>query len=277
MIRWFVNMVIASFIFFPSREFDFKPGDLGLEHEEVSLVTEDGVKLHGWWLPSTTTASLPSKEARFTMLFFHGNAGNISHRLSEARGWVKRGVSILLFDYRGYGKSEGSIRQERDLYLDAKAAFGWLEKEKRRNSSDIILYGESVGAVPAVQLAAENRFKTVILEAPFTSLREMAKIHYGLAPGFLLKDFEMPNAQRIQKLKSPVFILHGAADEIVPLSMGRELFGLAPKPKEFFEVPGAGHNDLSLTAGETFYERPLGFVAAQSRTEIQVDSTEDHA
>ncbi len=272
MIQWFVNMVIATFIFFPAKEFDLKPMDLGLEHEEVSLMTEDGVQLHGWWLPSTT-----AKEARFTMLFFHGNAGNISHRLSEARGWVKRGVSILLFDYRGYGKSGGSIRKESDLYLDAKAAFAWLQTEKHRNSSDVILYGESVGAVPAIQLAAENRFKTVILEAPFTSLREMAKIHYGFAPGFLLRDFEMPNAQRIQKLKSPVFILHGTADEIVPLSMGRKLFELAPKPKELFEVPGAGHNDLSLSAGEAFYERPLGFAAAQGQTEIQIDSAEDRA
>lgn len=253
MIRWLVNMMITSMIFFPVREFSARPEDFNLTAEDMWCETEDGVRLHGWFFKA--------KESSFYLLFFHGNADNISIRLPKAEQWVKRGVSVLLVDYRGYGKSEGSIKTGDDLTMDARAALKWLQEKKDYAPSKIILYGESIGAVPAIDLATEEKFKAIILEAPFTSLKELAKRHYGLAPDFLLKDFLMDNTSKISRLKSPLFILHGTEDEIVPFEMGKQLFEKAPAPKQFLAIEHAHHNDISVVGGKDFFEQPFRFAA----------------
>lgn len=252
MIRGLINLMIASMIFFPAKDFPLMPEHLGLNAQDVFVKTEDGVHLHGWFFPV--------EKSQFCLLLFHGNAGNISLRLPKAKAWTDRGVSVLLIDYRGYGKSEGEIKSSADLTKDAKAALDWLKRKRNYATTQIILYGESLGAVPAIELAGHELFKAVILEAPFTSLKDMAKMLYGMAPDFLLKDFEMNNEEKITRLKSPVFFLQGTDDEVVPFSMGQRLFQLAPEPKGFFKVKGGRHNDLAEKAGEDYYAKPYEFV-----------------
>lgn len=242
--------MIASMIFFPVKDFSLTPAQFGLVAIDVFIKTQDGLKLHGWFFPV--------KDSKLCLLLFHGNADNISIRLPKAKAWIDRGVSVFLLDYRGYGKSQGQIKSANDLVKDAKAALAWL-KTKNHASSQIILYGESIGSVPAIELAANEKFKTIILEAPFTSLADMAKLIYGMAPGFMLRDFEMNNEEKIPRLKTPVLILQGTDDEVVPFSMGQRLFKKAPEPKGFFEIKNGHHNDLAETAGEAYYTKPYDF------------------
>ena len=246
--------MIKSMVFFPTKEFSLKPESFGLNAEEAWCPTKDGVRVHGWFLPA--------KSSNVCLLFFHGNADNISSRLPKAKEWIARGVPVLLLDYRGYGKSEGEIQNGNDLSEDAKAALKWLQEKKNFTPSQIILYGESIGAVPAIELAVKEKFKAVVLEAPFTSLKDLAKHHYGMAPDFMLKDFMMDNESKISQLKSPLFMLHGTEDEIVPFSMGKRLFEKAPEPKQFLEIKGAHHNDVTSVGGADFFEQPFRFITA---------------
>lgn len=252
--------MIASMIFFPVQEFSVRPEDFGLQAEEVLCKTQDKIKLHGWFFQAE---EIKPNTASSCLLLFHGNAGNISDRLPKAEAWVKRGVSVLLIDYRGYGKSEGKIEKGNDLFQDARAALNWLKNQKAYSSDRIILYGESIGSVPAVELAAHEAFKAVILEAPFTSLKEVAKRHYGIVPDFMIQDFLLDNETKIASLKSPVFILHGTEDEVVPFEMGKRLFEKAPEPKHFLEVKKAHHNDISVVGGADFFEAPYQFAVKE--------------
>lgn len=247
-----IKIMIASLIFFPEKTFYEKPADYDLAFEDVCLQTEDGVSLHGWYLPAA--------ENKATLLFFHGNAGNLSGRLSKADGWVKRGYSVFLVDYRGYGRSEGKISHQDDVIRDADAAFEWLQKEKKIPVSKIVLYGESLGTYPAIRLGSENPVAAVILEAPFTSFVDLGKLHYPAVPSRVLRDFAFPNENFIQELKAPLFILHGMEDEICPYAMAGELFEKAPLPKEFFSIADGMHNDLPYKAGEDYWNRPAAFL-----------------
>jgi alpha-beta hydrolase superfamily lysophospholipase len=257
MLRAWINLMIASMIFFPVREFSARPEDFSLKAEEAWCETKDHITLHGWFFQAQ------NETQPICLLLFHGNADNISIRLPKAQAWMKRGISVFLIDYRGYGKSEGKIEKGNDLLKDGRAAFQWLKNKKNYTSEQIILYGESIGAVPAIELAVHERFKAVILEAPFTSLKEMARRHYGLVPDFLIKDFMMDNETKISSLKSPLFILHGEEDEIVPFEMGKRLFEKAPEPKQLFEIKNAHHNDISIVGGRDFFEAPYQFVMKQ--------------
>lgn len=245
-----INLMIASMIFFPSQETFMNPEALNLKAEEVYFDTKDKVTLHGQYFQSTSDLCL---------LFFHGNAGNITMRLPKAKEWIERGFSVFLVDYRGYGKSKGKIDSSKDLHLDAQAALDWLTKNKSLTPSKIILYGESIGAVPSLELASKNKFKAAILEAPFTSLKEMAKIYYGMAPDFMLKDFKMNNDEKIPQIKCPVLIVQGTDDEVVPFEMGKRLFEKAPEPKQFLEIKGAHHNDISDIGKPDFFDIPAEF------------------
>ncbi|MDP3919841.1 MAG: alpha/beta fold hydrolase [Candidatus Omnitrophota bacterium] len=255
--RWIINIMISSMIFFPDKVFYETPAQYDLTSEDVVITTEDGVKIHGWFLDAD--------QPKGALLFLHGNAGNISGRVYKAQGWVERGFSVFLLDYRGYGKSEGEIKHEDDIYRDAKAGFNWLRESKKFPLSKIILYGESLGSNPAIRLGAENRVNSVVLEAPYTSFVDLAPIHYPVMPKplsrMLLKDFELSNTRHIESLKSPLFILHGTRDETCPYAMGEELFDKAPEPKGFFSVTNGAHNDLPMTAGRDYWDKPAEFVS----------------
>ena len=249
--------MVSSFLFFPEKDFYELPQNHGLAAEEASVATGDGVRLHGWFFKGS-----PSKPV---LLFFHGNAGNISGRLFKAKGWVERGVSVFLVDYRGYGKSEGKIQKAGDLLEDARSALRWVEENKKVSSNQIILYGESIGSHPAVTLAAENKFAGLVLEAPFTTLNELAKKHYGWVPESALGDFQMNNNAVIAKTQAPVFILHGDQDEICPKEMGERLYELAPSPKEFYVILGGSHNNLPQQAGDRYFDYPYEFLARENK------------
>ena len=246
--------MITTMIFFPDKTHYEFPADYGFKHEDVSFQTADGVKLHGWFLEAA--------KARGAILFFHGNAGNISGRLYKAKGWVERGFSVFLMDYRGYGLSEGKIEHGDDILRDAHASLDWLVKAKNIPLSKIVLYGESLGTYPAIRLGAENKTAAVVLEAPFTSFMDLGRLHYSLIPGLqiLLKDFEFLNQDWILKLKAPLFILHGTRDEICPYAMGEKLFDEAPEPKGFLSIENGAHNDLPMIAGQDYWDKPFQFL-----------------
>ncbi|MDD5216867.1 MAG: alpha/beta hydrolase [Candidatus Omnitrophica bacterium] len=248
--------MVTSMIFFPEKSFYETPASYGLDWEDVQFETSDHVRLHGWYLRAPREKGV--------LLFSHGNAGNISHRLFKIKGWIDRGFTVFLYDYRGYGQSEGSIKYGDDLLRDEGAAFRYLAETKHIPIDKVILYGESIGTYPAIRLGNEYKVGAVILEAPFTSFKDLAGIHYSVLPPFalnvLLRDFEFSNEAYIHSLKAPVFILHGDKDEICPYQMGSDLYGKAHEPKELFTVPNGQHNDLPFMAGDAYWQKPYEFI-----------------
>jgi len=250
---WIINAMLASMIFFPDKAFYQTPEEYGFDWEDVYLQTSDEVKIHGWYLTA------PNQKG--AIIFYHGNAGNISYRLFKSKGWIDRGISVFLVDYRGFGKSEGKIKGAQDLLRDGQAALDWTVQTKDLPLSKIILYGESIGSFPALKLGSDNKVGAVILEAAATSLHDLARLHYPFVPKVILNDFAMPNDEQIKDLKAPLFILHGTRDEICPYKMGQALYELAPEPKEMFSIEGGMHNDLPMVGGEDFIEKPYRFVS----------------
>jgi fermentation-respiration switch protein FrsA (DUF1100 family) len=231
-------------IYFPYRELDLTPADLRLSFEDVTLRAEDGLRLHGWFLP------VP--DASHAVLLCHGNAGNISHRLDRALLLQsKLKLSVFLFDYRGYGKSEGSPDEE-GTYLDGRAAYQYLT-DRGIAPDGIVLFGESLGAAIAVQLALEKPAAALVLESPFTSIRDMATAAYPFLPLGRLVRTRYDNLAKISSIKTPLLILHGKRDRIVPFEQGERLFRAAPEPKRFFAIADADHNDTFLSGDEGYW------------------------
>jgi uncharacterized protein len=214
---------------------------------DVWLTTSDGVRLHGWWKPVEGAAHV--------VLFLHGNAGNVTHRDLHLREIARAGASVLVLDYRGYGRSEGRPTED-GLYRDADAAYQWLRGQGWL-ASQIVLHGESLGSAVAVDLATRMPCAGVVLEAPFTSVRAVAaRVVPGLGP-LLVGGFD--SKAKIGRLKVPLLVIHGERDEIIDYSFGRELFESAPEPKQFWSVPGAGHNNLLMHAAREYAPRLRAF------------------
>lgn len=208
------------------------------------LDTEDGKRLGAWYLPAT------AKEPGPAVVVFNGNGGDRSGRAMLALGLSQLGMSVLLFDYRGYGGNEGTPSEE-GLARDARAAQAWLSAQPDVAQDRIVYFGESLGAAVAIGLAMERPPAALILRSPFTSLAEVGKVHYPWLPvGWLLID-RFPSIDRIGSVTAPVMIVAGDRDDVVPESLSRKLYDAAPDPKRFLLVPGAGHNDLKLTGGPT--------------------------
>jgi len=242
----------TRFIYFPSRAHEATPAGLGLPSEEVLFTAEDGVRLHGWFLPV--------RGARWTVLLSHGNAGNISHRLDRTLFLQTRlGASVLLYDYRGYGRSEGSP-DEPGTYRDARAAYRYLVERRRVPPERLVLFGESLGSAVSLDLALAHPAAALILEAPFTSVPAMARttIFFPLAP-FVRTRYD--NLEKVGRLQMPLLVLQGDHDEVVPFAQGRRLFEAAPGPKRFFAIPGAGHNDAFLVGGDAYWQTIADFLA----------------
>jgi len=240
-------------IYFPFRTLEVTPKELGLRFEEARLVTEDGVTLHGWFLPVDGS--------RYTVLVCHGNAGNISHRLDRAiLMHAKLKTDVFLFDYRGYGLSEGSP-DEPGTYRDARAAHRYLNTARGVMPGNLIIFGESLGAAVALQLALEVPARALVLESPFTSIGDMARGMLPIPfPGLLLRT-KYDNLAKVGGLRMPLLILHGEADTTVPFAQGRRLFDAAPDPKWFFPIRGAGHNDTYVVGGDSYWQAWTDFLA----------------
>ncbi|MCC5810190.1 MAG: alpha/beta hydrolase [Ectothiorhodospiraceae bacterium] len=227
----------------PGRELASTPERIGLAYQDVWLETEDGLAIHGWFVPAT--------EARGTLLFFHGNAGNISHRLDSLRIFNELDLNVLIIDYRGYGQSEGSP-SETGLYRDAEAALGYLRAEREVPAGEIVLFGRSLGASVAAHLAEQHEgLGGLILESAFTSVADMAAELYPIFPAQLLVRHRYDALESLQGVTSPVLVVHGPDDEIVPYAHGRRLYEAAPEPKWFLELRG-GHNEGFLRTGEDY-------------------------
>ena len=238
-------------IYFPSRVHDATPAALGLLHEEAEFEADDGVRLHGWFLPV--------KDSRLTVLLCHGNGGNLSHRLDRVLLLQSRlAADTLVFDYRGYGRSEGSP-DEAGTYRDARAAYRWL-RERGKAPSRIVLMGESLGSAVALQLALEVDARALVLEAPFTSIPDMARAAYPFLPLWPFVRTRYDSLGKIARLRMPLLVLHGEEDEVVPFAQGRRLFEAAPEPKRFFAIPGARHNDTYFVGGEDYWRAVRDFL-----------------
>jgi fermentation-respiration switch protein FrsA (DUF1100 family) len=236
------------FLYFPLRRLDALPADYGLRSEELSPIASDGVRLHGWWIHGGGDRVL---------LLFHGNAGNVSHRLDRAKLFAEHlGVDLFLVDYRGYGRSAGRA-SEAGLYRDGLAIYD-AALERGFPAERIVLFGESLGCAVAVEVALARQGDRgnegpagVALETPFLSVPALARVHYPFVPAFLVRS-RYDTQSKIARVRSPKLLVAAALDDIAPPGHARRLFELAKPPKELFVVPGAGHNDAYVAGGEEY-------------------------
>jgi fermentation-respiration switch protein FrsA (DUF1100 family) len=252
---YFYPKIENYLIFFPERSFDFTPETFRLAYRNVYFPTEDGKKLHGWFFPGQKDDPV--------ILHFHGNAGNISHRLDLIRHFLQRKIQVFIIDYRGFGKSEGSP-SEQGLYLDGLAAYDYLVQKEGVLPGDIVLHGHSIGAAVAIEVALQRGVKAVMLESAFTSTRDMAKtmpLFFLLFP-FLPANYN--NLAKVARLHIPKLIIHGDADEIVPFAMGEKLFAATVEPKFFLRLEGAGHNDTFVVGGKPYLDAVERFAATSA-------------
>ena len=246
------NVVDRSFIYFPSRDIEATPGHVGLDFEDVRFKASDGVVLHGWFVIGGGDT---------TLVWFHGNGGNISHRVGNILELVERlGVNIFIFDYRGYGRSEGSPYEE-GTYLDAEAAIAYVHSRDDVDTQKTVYFGRSLGCAVAAEMAIKHPPRALICESGFTSVRAMATKVYPFLPGLqLLVTTKYDTLDKIAKVDVPVMVLHGDRDEIVPFSMSRELYDAAKGPKRFYTIEGAGHNDTYHVGGPPYFEALREFI-----------------
>lgn len=242
----------SGLIYFPSRTILSTPTDVGLEYEEVFLTTQDGVRIAAWYVPYNDEAP--------TLLWFHGNAGNIGDRVDLLKIYHDRWqVNQMFVEYRGYGKSEGKVSEE-GTYDDARAAVRYLFDQKEASPEELILYGRSLGSAVAVQLATETPSAGLILESPFTSIRDMGKVHYPILARLFPLRIHYDSIRKIGKVQVPLLILHGDRDNIVPIQQGRRLFEAAHEPKTFFTIRNAGHNDVLNYADDRYHDIVKDFI-----------------
>lgn len=235
----------------PGRELDATPRYVGLDYVDVNLRTTDGVSLHGWYVHA--------REPRGTVLFLHGNAGNISHRLDSIAIFNALGLDTFIIDYRGYGQSEGKPGEE-GTYRDAEAAWQYLVTERGQDPARIIVFGRSIGGAVGAWLAARHEPAGVIIESSFTSAIEMAAQLYPFMPVRLIARLRYPAVDYLASARSPVLIVHSRDDEIIPFAMGEALYAAAPAPKAFLELSG-DHNSGFLLDRERYIAGLAKFVA----------------
>ena len=246
-----VDALVNSQLFFPERALAATPKDLGMAYEDKALEARDGVRLHAWYIPAQNPKAL--------LLFFHGNAGNISHRLDNVNLLRELGLSCLIMDYRGYGRSDGDP-DEKGFYLDAQAGYDAADILSQRLGLPLVVFGRSLGGAAAIAIADQPKVAGLILESTFTNLGDMAKAIFGL-PGLqtLLKG-RFDSLGRIGAIKAPMLFFHGDQDEIVPFDLGRRLFEKASAPKQFITLSGAHHNDTVMVGGAAYLAKISAFV-----------------
>jgi hypothetical protein len=250
------------FIFFPVRELIGSPADLGLDFTDVHFAASDGVRLHGWWIPA--------EPERAVILFLHGNAGNIADRLESIRIFHDLGLSVFIIDYRGYGRSEGSP-SEQGTYADAGGAWLYLTAERGIAAERLVVFGRSLGAAVACQLAVDHTPRALILESAFTSVRDMARAAFPVLPVGSLIRMRYDNLAKIERVACPVLFVHSREDEIVPFEHGRRLYEAARAPKAFVELR-YGHNEGFLLSGEVYTDGLEAFLVEHVDAPAHEDS-----
>ena len=252
------KFIEKGLIFHPDKGNDsITPDAYGIEYDDVTFRTEDGLNLHGWFVPGKKSS--PDEDLH-TLLWFHGNAGNINHRLGNIKMLHERvPVNVFIIDYRQYGRSEGKVT-EQGTYLDARAALAHLHSRKEINREKIIFFGRSLGSAVAVELALNEKCRALILETPFTSILEMGKKLYPFLPVSLLLKTKYDSLAKIRNIKVPILVMHGDKDALVPFEHGKRLYDMANEPKEFYTIPGAGHNDTHIVGGDEYFDVIKRFV-----------------
>lgn len=245
-----LELLVNRFIYYPEPRWMMTPADLNLESEEVFLTPEPGVQLHAWFFPHP--------EPLASLLFCHGNAGNVSHRLDNVAHLLRIGFQVLLFDYRGYGHSSGQP-SERGLYRDATTAWTCLVERADAAGIPRIIFGRSLGGAVAVDLATRVRADGLIVESTFTSIQALTRLVLPLPLPALPVKYD--SLSKIGRLHAPLLAIHGEQDELIPLAEGRALFEAAPEPKAWYAIPGAGHNDTYLVGEEAYFRRLASFAA----------------
>jgi len=232
--------LLNRLLYLPSRRIVQTPAAAGLRFADVALRTDDGERLHGWWIPARAPAA-------GHVLLCHGNAGNVGDRLPHVALLSAAGFDVLAFDYRGYGRSSGRP-SEHGTHSDARAAHDALLSQDGVDGARVLYLGESLGGAVALALAIDQPPAGLILQSTFTSVRDMARLHYPFVPRALVPDAH-PSRRLIRRLRAPLLVLHGARDRIVPLMHGEELFEAAAGPKRIEVFADAAHNDLISRAG----------------------------
>lgn len=251
MIPFLLRQVTDSFLFHPTRGQSHTPAALGLSFEELSLVAADGVRTQAWWIPYAGPAPLG-----VSVLTFHGNAGTMAERLDHTRALHDLGVSVLTAEYRGYGDSEGRPSEE-GLAADAVAAFDALARLAPGDA--LVIHGRSLGGAVAVRLASERPPAGLVIESTFTTLREMAG-RSGIPLASQLVAYEFSSIERIAGVHSPLLIVHGDADELIPYAMGEQLRDAAGGPAVLLTIPGGTHNDTWVRGGQAYWDHLGGWL-----------------
>ncbi len=254
----FLFIFQSHYVYYPERVLSADPGSIGLDFESVSFETTDRVKLSGWFVPSESASGV--------ILFCHGNAGNISHRLESIQIFHRLGLDVFIFDYRGYGQSEGKPT-EQGTYKDAEAAWWYLIEERQVNPEELIVFGRSLGGGVASWLAQSYTPGVLILESTFTSLPDVATTVYPYLPVRLLLRFEYNTAEYLGGVNCPVLIVHSRDDEIMPFSHGCQLFEMAKEPRRFLEITGT-HNEGFITSGKRYEEGLKAFISEYIKPKV---------
>jgi fermentation-respiration switch protein FrsA (DUF1100 family) len=231
-----------KFVYEPVREIPYTPSELGLDFEEVFFKTGDRVQLYGWFIPA--------QNADLTVLFCHGNGGNMMFFLDTVNFLNGLGLNCFTFDYRGYGYSHGSPT-ENGTYLDARAAYRWLTKKKQIPPQRVIILGWSLGGAIAAYLASKVKAAGLVIEGTFTSYVDIGKKFYPYMPVRWFARFNYPTIDYVHQVKCPVLVFHSRDDEVIPFESGLRLYDAANEPKQFVELYG-GHNDAFLVSSEQY-------------------------
>ena len=215
--------------------------------------TDDGVKIHAWFAPA--------ESAKATIVISHGNAGNISHRYLLLRSLQRHGFNVLMYDYRGYGRSEGTPTED-GIYKDGLAAYDYAVSLPEVKSGRVFLWGTSLGGAVAIDVASHRQAAGLILESTFTSAKDVAQLVYPFLPVQFFMHTKLNSIEKIKALTIPILVIHGAHDSIIPIGLGRKLFNAANEPKDFYKIPNADHNDTFFMGGDEYFSRIGRFVAS---------------
>lgn len=239
-----------ALVYYPVAEIAHTPADMDWEFEDLTLRTQDGLDIHAWFVPL--------ENPRGVVLFCHGNAGNIGQHLETVRILRDLGLSVLIFDYRGFGASEGQP-SESGTYLDVQAAWNFLVEEKAVAPENIVVFGRSLGGAVATYLAARQKTGALIIESTFTSLPDIAASLYPYLPVRWLAKYSYNSLARISDVQAPVLVVHSPDDDLTPFTHGQALYAAASEPKRFLEISG-NHNSGFLTSGATYVEGLRSFL-----------------
>lgn len=240
----------SGFIYFPSGNIVATPANAGLEYDDLRIETSDGVDISAWFVPAA--------DRRGTLLFCHGNAGNISHRIDSIKVFNSLGLDVLIFDYRGYGTSSGSPSEE-GTYLDALASYRYLTETLGIPDSEIVLFGRSLGASVAARLASRNPAAGLILDSAFTSITDLGAELYPLIPIRHISRFSYNTTEYLKDVKAPVMVIHSSDDEIIPFSHGERIYSSISGKKKFLRLRGS-HNDGFVRSSPAYIKAVSGFL-----------------